>query len=360
MPPRPPLATRDDTRGSAARIARPERARPVTPSREGREAEADGWDDEPIEADAHEAAPPARDLRRRHVIDRALDCAALAAQGLTDTAIARRRRKSRGYVSILRRLGQALADLPPSEVGAFRTPGIGFALVQRLVRADVPPAEIRAQLRSAAGGFSTHGVDYRRRGLRRTHVAGAATPSAVARSARADGSGWRWAWDATLFQQDPAGYVRAHAERLLALQAAITRRAAADVTARAVSSRAVGQPLSQLTAAVATARRAGTLTMGGGTPEEDAAVAQLAALERALAEAIAAIVPASPGRGDAGSTTVSADRQSWAVTARTAGPLGARVEASPVRRVIPLTPAERARLLAGDDLEDETDAAEMA
>ena len=287
------------------------------------------------------------DGRRRHVIDRALDYAALAAKGLTDTAIARRRRKSRGYVSILRRLGQAIAELPPAELGAFRTPRIGFALAQRVVRADVPPAEIRAQLRSAAGGFSTHGVDYRRRGLRRSHVAGGSRHPERGRAA----AGWTWAWDATLFQQDPLAYVRAHAERVLALQTAIARRAAQDVEARAISGRAVGQPLSQLAAAVATARRAGALRVSGGSEAEVAALRQLEALGAAMTAAITSILgdAAAGPAAQRGLATVGVPAGAATHVGRPAASSAPPMTVPAARpRVIPLSAAERAAIEAGD------------
>lgn len=312
------------------------------------EADANGSADRAVgAADGSSAAP--WDGRRRHVVDRALDYAALAAQGLTDTAIARRRRKSRGYVSILRRLGQAIAELPPAELGAYRTPRIGFALAQRLVRADVPPAEIRAQLRSAAGGFSTHGVDYRRRGLRRSHVAGDRQHGGRGRPA----GGWTWAWDATLFQQDPLAYVRAHVERLLALQTAIARRAAQDVEARAISGRAVGQPLAHLAAAVATAKRAGTLGTGGGTAPEVMALRQLAALRDAIAA-----TAADPDLFRASTSDRTDHPPAPAAGHPATAPRGGAIDsgggtlppplAPRARHVIPLSPADRARLAAGE------------
>lgn len=179
-------------------------------------------------------APPKLDGRRTHVVDRALDYVALHAQGLTVTQIARRRRRSKGYVSILLRLGGVLAALPPGEVAAFRSPRVTWALAQRLVRADTPAAEVRAQLRYALGGFSTHNVDRRRRGLRAARggagavVAGAASAVGVASAPSAGpptgGVLTGWGFDPALLAADPAGFVRAHLERLLGVHRAVETR----------------------------------------------------------------------------------------------------------------------------------------
>ena len=223
-----------------------------------------------------EHAPEKWDGRRTHIVDRAADYVALHAQGLTVAQIARRRRRSKGYVSILLRLGQVLAGLPAGEVAAYRSPRITWALAQRLVRADTPAVEVRAQLRYALGGFSTHNVDRRRRGLRAGTAAGTAgaaksgaatrpstvasplpgsmptggvptggAPTGGAASAPA-GMLAGWGFDQALFDADAAAFARAHLERLAAVHQAVARRTARAVQQQAAGRLAVGQSLRHL------------------------------------------------------------------------------------------------------------------
>lgn len=154
-------------------------------------------------------APAAR--RPPHLVDRAADYAALRAQGVAPAAIARRRRRSRGYVSIVLRLGEALRGLPEAELAALRHPRITYKLAQRVVREGVSAAEVRRQLRYALGGFSTHNVDGRRRRGR----AGGEGP-APSRPAAPP-----WGWDAVAFAADPLAYASAHVAALARLHAAV-------------------------------------------------------------------------------------------------------------------------------------------
>src|SRR5205085_6980579 len=71
-----------------------------------------------------DAPAPRLDGRRVHIVDRALDYVALAATGLSAAKIARKRRRSAGYVSILLRLGRAIQGLEPAEPAARRSPRV--------------------------------------------------------------------------------------------------------------------------------------------------------------------------------------------------------------------------------------------
>ena len=179
-------------------------------------------------------------------------------------------------MSILLRLGQVLAGLPAGEVAAYRSPRITWALAQRLVRADTPAVEVRAQLRYALGGFSTHNVDRRRRGLRAGTAAGTAgaaksgaatrpstvasplpgsmptggvptggAPTGGAASAPA-GMLAGWGFDQALFDANAAAFARTHLERLAAVHQAVARRTARAVQQQAAGRLAVGQSLRHL------------------------------------------------------------------------------------------------------------------
>ena len=234
------------------------------------------------------------DGRRTHIVDRAADYVALHGQGLTVAQIARRRRRSKGYVSILLRLGQALATLPPTEVAALRSPRITWALAQRLIRTDTPSVEVRAQLRYALGGFSSHNVDRRRRGLQRTasgDVALAAAPTPDIPRPRtvvqpgepsdrrtATGVLTGWGFDGAFFLGDPSGFVQAHLERLLAVHRAVhhrTERESRLDTARRVTA---GQGLRRLTALLE--------HLEPPTPEHIAALRALAVFDAGMRAAI--------------------------------------------------------------------------
>ena len=227
----------------------PSRARPSRPTPATRPTSLDAPAVE-LAASAS-AATPRLDGRRTHVVDRALDYAALADQGLTVAQIARRRRRSKGYVSILLRLGHVLATLPAGEVAALRSPRITWTIAQRVVRADTPAAEVRAQLRHALGGFSTHNIDRRRRGLRAPRAdGGATTRDHAASGASSTGALAGWGFDQVLFASDPAGFVRAHLDRMQAVHDAVLRRAAREIRDAATRRVTAGQSIRRLTAAV--------------------------------------------------------------------------------------------------------------
>ncbi|GJG89502.1 hypothetical protein tb265_46830 [Gemmatimonadetes bacterium T265] len=254
--------------------------------------------EEPGPEDLGGPTGPRLDARRAHVLDRAAAYVALADHGLSAAQIARRRRKSPGHVSILLRLGRALADVPADERAALRHPRVTWRLVQRLVRADVDPGSLRRQLRAAVGGFSTHTVDRRQQRTRRT-------PAAITPGVAGAAPGVAWGWDAAWFARDPDGYAAAHRAHLTHLHRVVAGRAADAVRARraaALAGRAdAGQSLRGLQRSLA--RRLAQLAPDGtgpdaaagtgATPAEQRALATFAALGTALAGVPAAGVPAA-------------------------------------------------------------------
>lgn len=237
----------------------------------------------------------------RHIVDRALDYAALHQGGLTAAQIARRRKKSKGYVSIVLRLGTALRRLDSEEIAVFRSERITWKLAQRIVRSGVTDAEIQRQLRYALGGFSTHNIDRRklrtRRG-RRSVTEGAGTQTGdrdttLARSAP-EADTFIWRWDAAWAARDPLGYVEAYRAHLASLHRAVRARfadAAATRASTGVSGASpapipvVGQSLRHIMALVARQRASGSapvrsaLSRSALTPADREALAALAALD---------------------------------------------------------------------------------
>lgn len=158
-------------------------------------------------------------LRGTHPIDRALHFRSLAEQhGLTVTALARRVRRSKGYVSLHLRLAAAVAGMEPAEQAAMRHPAVTWRLVQRVVRGDTrvqTEAErrqaviaLRQKLRDAVGGFSSETVDGRRH-----------------RKGRAPGAPQLERFDPRAFATDPGGYVAAHLDALVRVHEAVARQA---------------------------------------------------------------------------------------------------------------------------------------
>jgi hypothetical protein len=226
--------------------------------------------------DLHDVVePPKRDGRRTHIVDRALDYVALADQGHTAARIARKRRKSQGYVSIALRLGRAIVGLEPAEIAALRSPRITWKLAQRIVREDADVVAIRHQLRTALGGFSSHNVDGRKhRKGRRTSAGGASDrPLGVA-----------WGWDAAWFARDPLGFAESHLRYLAGVQRSVQQRAARTSAARGADRVPVGQGLRTLQRSLAARAPRGAVGVSAASPEQQA-LAVLEILERKLAEA---------------------------------------------------------------------------
>lgn len=260
----------------------------------------------------HERTQPQRGDRPvgRHILDRAADYAALHRNGLTATQIARRRKKSKGYVSIVLRLGLALRTLDREELAVFRSERITWKLAQRVVREGVSDAEIHRQLRYALGGFSTHNID--RRKLRTRRGKGAADRGAHrrvghdagARDQVAGSGAFVWRWDAAWAARDPVGYVEAYRAYLASLHRTICaqfREAAAALTVGAASFAPVpmvGQSLRQITAALARQRPGSAASSSPALRAEDReALALLSAIDALLGGHEA--VRTGPGAGRA-------------------------------------------------------------
>lgn len=233
-----------------------------------------------IDADAPEnpSAEPTRDGRRRHPVERALDFRALERAGLTGAQIARRRRKSPGYVSVLLRLGRALDALDADERTALCSPRVTVGLIQRIVRVGVPDAEIRAQLRAAVSGVSRHNRDGRRGRRTRGQPPPQLFPGVTIASSLDDrrfpstGSAGLagWAWDQALWEADPEQYVRDLMARVEGLQRVVLGRARRAAREAAIGRLDAGRSLRGLAQQVLAARNAVT---NADDPSSEAALA---------------------------------------------------------------------------------------
>lgn len=222
---------------------------------------------------AAEGAEPAA-VRGRHVVDRALDYAALEATGLRAADIARRRRRSKAHVSILLRLGRALRGCTAEEVAAFRSPRITWKLAQQLVRTSTADDVLRHRLRQALGGFSRLNVDRRRQ---RTGRMSPVDPL------RVQSGTYVWQWDPAWAERDPAGYVDAYHAFLARMHRDLIARLHAPPSVGDGGQPALsGQSLRQLTARLA--MRSTTSTPPGRTPAQRAALDRLRALETILTD----------------------------------------------------------------------------
>ena len=260
----------------AAGRQRPGGARPssTAPATDGAEA-TDGVD------------APKLDGRRTHIVDRALDYALLAEQGLSASRIARKRRRSAGYVSIVLRLGRAIQGMEPAELAALRSPRITWKLAQRIVRQDTDVVSVRHQLRSAVGGFSTHNVDGRKHRKRRGD--GSMQPRTVPRTV-----GVAWGWDAAWFARDPVEYVGAHLRYLAGVHQSVRTRAGQTVAAHGLERLSVGQSIRALQRSLVAARS----DTEPGSPIERDALSALEILTRHLTAAgteITALLGAAAG-----------------------------------------------------------------
>ena len=231
-------------------------------------------------APAEPADAPKLDGRRVHIVDRALDYVALSATGLSAARIARKRRRSAGYVSILLRLGLAIRTLEPAELAALRSSRITWKLAQRIVRTDADVGSIRHQLRLALGGFSTHNVDRRRNRLHRAALGG--TKGAGSESGSRPGAAW--GWDEAWFTRDPLDYVRHHLTHLATLHRTVDTRAQRLAAFHAARRLSVGQSLGALRRSLAAAQQQGAAADSPHHPEMRA-VAALALIERHLTAA---------------------------------------------------------------------------
>lgn len=227
---------------------------------------------------AADGRTPSRRGYAPHVIDRALEYRDIAERnGLTTAALAKRVRRSKGYVSLHLRLAAAVAGMEPAEQAAMRHPAITWRLVQRVVRGDTrvqTEAErrqsvvaLRQKMRDAVGGFSSETVDRRRH-----------------RKGRAPGAPLLERFDPRAFATDPAGYVAAHLDALVRVHEAVARQALQTLDLALARERMGGLPLS----AIRRLSRADLVAVidrsrAALTSEQEAALDALSAASRVLA-----------------------------------------------------------------------------
>ena len=239
-------------------------------------------DDAPLEplGDGEIGTPRGPTARPRHIVDRALEYLALARQGWRPRDIARRRRRSKGYVSILLRLASAIDGLAALELEVLRSKRITWKLVQRIVRRDASIPWIREQLRLAVGGFSRHNVDRRKyRGSR----AGRRRDDARRALLESTGGGWV-AWDEARAASDPVAYCDWYIGQLLAVHREFGPRLRQALTAPLPNSPfstvpLVGQSLALLMAATTRAAASARRNAGGIPAEQQRALRALAQLD---------------------------------------------------------------------------------
>lgn len=244
--------------------------------------------------------------RSGHVVDRALAVHALLASGKSAADVQHRLGKSKGYVSVLGYLGQALAGLAPEDLAPYRAAGLTPRVVWPL--ATRARTEERTALKQAFGDAVTEAArDAARRRARdratvqlraalREHAQAAAAGLAAPPNAR---GGRRprpsssplgvLAWDPAAWAADPVAYARAH---LAALAAA--HRAVVDHATRAVRQAGAEQALA---AHVAVAGEASLRQLAARTdPARWRALALEAHAARTPAEVQALALLAGPTR----------------------------------------------------------------
>ena len=270
-------------------------------------------------AELDATAPPAPTRGARiFLIDRALEYAAIARA--TSSPAARRaalrrrgssRARSKGYISIMVRLGEAFRDRPDAELARYRSRRITWKLAQRVVRAGRSAAEIRedllieATLWSPGGSRRPHGRAMTTRGATASPLSSSAAESAdsedegVART-RSSGAphglavGVRapvWRSDIGWAARDPATYLEAYERHLRTLHRSVTADLAQALEIRAdddAASPAAGpfrlaaqQSLRQLTASLAQSNQP-TRAKRSVAPEGAAIIARLAKIARFL------------------------------------------------------------------------------
>ncbi len=220
------------------------------------------------------AGRPPTPARRAHLIDRAVEWARRIDRGESQAEIRRsipaRSRPSRGYISIVARLGHALKDLPPLEFELYRSPRVTLRLAQKIVRADVDTLAIRLGLRQAITALP-HPADRRRgrRGHRAdTHERASVAVSGSRSRSATDPDLFAWRWDGAQAEEDPVGYIEEYIEFVEGLHGEMIRRTRALVARRAAPPILIaGQSLARLAASVAAYRRV-QLDAAGAPPAE--------------------------------------------------------------------------------------------
>ena len=275
-------------------------------------------------AELDATAPPAPTRgARTFLVDRALEFAAIARATSSPTArrAALRRRgssraRSKGYVSIMVRLGEAFRDRPDSELARYRSRRITWKLAQRVVRTGRSAAEIReallieATLWSPGGSRRPHGramatrgatasprsssaaesADNEDAGVTRTRSSGAphiAAPRSLTLGVHTPA----WRSDIGWAARDPAAYLQAYERHLRTLHRSVTADFAralefrvADDAARPAAGPfrlAAQQSLRQLTSSLAQSNQPAR-AKPSATPEDATIIARLAEIARFL------------------------------------------------------------------------------
>lgn len=274
----------DQERGKKVHSGRPPTGGPLTSGAPPRKSRTAG-------------RPPTL-ARRAHLIDRAVEWARRMDRGESQTDIRKsipaRSRPSRGYISIVARLGHALKDLPPLEFELYRSPRVTLRLAQEIVRTDATTLAIRQRLRQAITTLP-HPAD-RKRGRRARSGTRAGAPGGVPGDASGfhtrrttDPDVFAWQWDVARAEHDPTGYVEEYVAFLERLHREMTRRTRAAVARRAAPPIAIaGQSLASLAASVAAYRRTQLGTDGQLFPRPPVSGTPAAKDQKAL-EALAAL-----------------------------------------------------------------------
>jgi hypothetical protein len=141
-----------------------------------------------------------------HLVDTALAFATLEDSGVLQTVIAKRYRKSAGYVSVCCRLGRALWTASEGDRATLRDARVGIKAAQRIVRREARPPEVLAALGAL--------VTIAKPAHRRRRGAGAGGTWRGLGAHRATRDAWTFAWDDTAARRDPRAYLAAFEEFL--------------------------------------------------------------------------------------------------------------------------------------------------
>ena len=258
-------------------------------------------------AELDATAPPAPTRgARTFLVDRALEYAAIsraAASPVARRAALRRRgaarARSKGYISIMVRLGEAFRDRPDAELARYRSRRITWKLAQRVVRAGRTPAEIREALLIEATLWTPGGTrrprDASRHSEQEPRGTRASSASVGSRSNARSNSTARaatWEHDPAWAARDPAGYLEAYERHLRSVHHTVTsdltrgleiRAADGDRSVGSLLRSAAQQSIRQLTASLArsAAERSAPRALAS-SPEAVEVLGRLAALDQAL------------------------------------------------------------------------------
>lgn len=205
--------------------------------------------------------------------------------------IGRRRGRSKGYVSVVLRVGRALDGLSDGELQLFRTPRLTLLSLQRSLRKGMDTAAIRRMLLSLA---ITPVRD--RRGAR------AAPPLRPRRRASAPAA-HVWHWDESAAAHDPVAYLLAFLDHLRGEERELSARMRHLLSARGATTAQIltTHGMAQLAAAVTPRTGPGAAADDRRTLEAlrqlDALVTEAAAIGRVLGGAPAAVEPTSAVTG---------------------------------------------------------------